>query len=59
MFKVTLSQFGNLHDLESEKRRRENPKDEVFLKIGRKDGGPLIEGEPEEPASEELRECDQ
>ena len=33
MFTVTLSQFGNVIDLEAEKRRREGPKDEVFLKI--------------------------
>jgi hypothetical protein len=34
MFKVSLSQFGNVHNLEEEKRKREGEQDdEVFLSV--------------------------
>ncbi len=33
MFKVTLSEFGNVADFEAKKRMKEHPTDEKFIKI--------------------------
>jgi hypothetical protein len=56
VFKITLSQFNNVHDLDAEKRKREKPKDELYLKIDTENGRAEFQKPKEKPAQPKPQE---